>query len=173
LTLLGQGTVGEGRRLSQAGQENARLRPRDGTYSALVELDLPFERTQERNLYRDSLIRLERAVRAVQEKEDQVKLEVRSRLRALLQARESVLIQAQAVELARKRVRSTNMFLQAGRAQIRDLLDAQEALLSAQNAQSAALVNYRVGELELQRDLGLLRVSIDGVWEEYNPNEDE
>jgi outer membrane protein TolC len=73
------------------------------------------------------------------------------------------------VELARRRVRSTNLYLQAGRVEIRDALEAQEALLSAQNALTTALVNYRVAELELQRDLDLLQITPEGLWEEFDP----
>jgi outer membrane protein TolC len=65
------------------------------------------------------------------------------------------------------------MFLEAGRAEIRDLLEAQEALISAQNALTAALVTYRVGELALQRDLGLLEVDHEGVWQEFAPRDEE
>ena len=85
--------------------------------------------------------------------------------------RESLLIQARSVKLAQKRVESTNLFLEAGRAQIRDLLEAQEALLSAQNALTAAIINYRVAELQLQRDMGVLKISEKGLWQEYSPGE--
>jgi hypothetical protein len=51
----------------------------------------------------------------------------------LLEARENMYIQAKAVAVAQKRVKSVNMFLDAGRAEIRDLTDAQDALLEAQN----------------------------------------
>ena len=71
--------------------------------------------------------------------------------------------------MAERRVGSTNLFLEAGRAEIRDVLEAQEALVSTQNALTAALVNYRVGELELQRDLGVLEVDGRGLWREYTP----
>jgi len=73
-------------------------------------------------------------------------------------------------EVARRRVDSTDLFLQAGRAQIRDLLEAQESLISAQNALTAALVAYRVTELELQRDMGVLHVDANGLWQEYQPD---
>jgi len=172
LTLFGSGSAGESRSVSQAGERNAVLEPAEGSYSALLRLDLALERTAERNGYRDSLIQLEEAVRSFQEAEDQIKLDVRGRLRELLQARESVQIQTQATELAARRVTSTDLLLQAGRAQIRDVLEAQEALLQAQNAQNSALIAYRVAELELQRDLGLLQVGVDGVWQEYLPTED-
>ena len=97
-------------------------------------------------------------------------MEWKNALRTLLQARESYKIQAQAVALARRRVTSTNLFLQAGRAQIRDVLEAQESLVSAQNALTAALVDYRVAELELQRDMGVLAIDEKGLWREYKPD---
>ena len=142
-----------------------------GAFSGLLTLDPPFERTAERNAYRNSLIDLEQSVRRYQELEDQIKLGVRDTLRTLLQEREGVLVQLQAVKLAEKRVRSTDMLLRAGRAQVRDLLESQEALLGAQNALTASIVSYRVAELGLQRDLGLLEVSADGLWNEYDPRE--
>jgi outer membrane protein TolC len=140
-----------------------------GQYAALLNLDLPVERTSERNAYRNSLISLEQATRSVQTLEDQIKLSIRDSLRNLLESRESLKIQAQSVVVAEKRVRSATLFLEAGRAQIRDLLDAQDSLLSAQNSLTAAVINYRITELELQRDLGLLKVNEEGLWQEFTP----
>jgi outer membrane protein TolC len=168
LTLLGSASLGEGRSISSATSDDASLDPGKGAYSALLSLDLPIERTAERIAYRNSLIAQQRAVRAVEELEDGIKLAVRNKLRDLLEAREGLQIQAQAVRLAEKRVKSTNLFLQAGRAVIRDLLESQEALLSAQNSMTSAVVNYRIAELELQRDLGVLEVDEQGLWQEYS-----
>ncbi|NLX14942.1 MAG: TolC family protein [Phycisphaerales bacterium] len=169
LTLLGSGSIGERRLLGSSASPDARMRFNEGRYSALVGLDLPLERTAERNLYRNSLIVMEQSIRDYQELEDQIKLEIRDHLRRLLESRESVRIQAEAVRLAQRRVESTDLFLQAGRAQVRDLLEAQEALISAQNALTAALVQYRVAEWALQRDLGVLEVDETGLWKEYVP----
>ena len=169
ITLLGTGSAGAGRSLQGAGQNDAILRPDEGVYSALLTVDLPFERTAERNAYRSTLIRLESAVRDAQALEDEIKLEVRNGLSRLLEARESIQIQAEAVKVARRRVDSTNLFLEAGRAEIRDLLEAQEALVNAQNSLTAAFVDYRVNELALQRDLGVLEVDERGIWTEYTP----
>ena len=80
-------------------------------------------------------------------------------------------IQAKAVYVAQKRVKSVNMFLDAGRAQTRDLLEAQDALLSAQNALTASVVDYRVAELTIQRDMGVMQVNEKGLWQEYLPGE--
>lgn len=138
-------------------------------YAALLSVDLPIERTAERNAYRNSWINLERATRSVQSLEDQIKLSIRNQLRTLLESRESLKIQAQSVVVAEKRVRSSTLFLEAGRIQIRDLLEAQDALLAAQNSLTSAVVSYRIAELEFQRDLGLLKVDEKGLWQEFSP----
>jgi len=169
VTLLGTASLGELRTITTADLENARLKTDKGLFSALLTLDLPFERTAEAVTYRNSFIKLEQAVRDVQNLEDTLKLEVRSRLRELLEARETIYIQAKAVFLALKRVKSIMLFMEAGRAETRDLLEAQDALLAAQNGLTSARVNYRIAELEIQRDMGLLTVTDKGLWQEYLP----
>jgi outer membrane protein TolC len=89
----------------------------------------------------------------------------------MLEARENMYIQAKAVYVAQKRVKSVNMFLEAGRAQTRDLLEAQDDLLSAQNLLTASVVDYRIAELEIQRDMGVLEVDEKGLWHEYEHGE--
>jgi len=169
VTLLGSASLGESRSLGSAGLDDAQVRTDHGFYSLLLGIDLPFERTSERNSYRNALIGYEQMVRRFQEAEDSVKFDVRSVLRTLLESRETIKIQAESVRVAQRRVDSTDLFLQAGRAEIRDLLEAQNALNSAQDALTDAVVNYRIGELELQRDLGVLEVSSDGLWTEFTP----
>jgi outer membrane protein TolC len=171
LTLVGRAEAGERRGISSADQSNAELRLDDGRYSAGFALDLPWERTEEQNAYRNSYIILQRSVRIVQQLEDQIKFEVRNELRNLLEARENYIIQTQGVNLARRRTESTELFLNAGRAQVRDVLEAQQALVSAQNALTAALVSYRISELELQRDMGILKIDHKGVWSEFKPGQ--
>ena len=105
----------------------------------------------------------------MQSLEDQIKFSIRDELRTLLVSRESLKIQAQSVVVAEKRVRSNTIFLEAGRSEIRDLLDSQDAFLSAQNSLTRAVVDYRIAELELQQDLGLLKVNEQGLWREFSP----
>jgi len=168
--LRGELTLG-GSALFVDTDEDGHLRFNGGQYATLLTLDLPLERTKERNDFRNSLINLERAVRSVQTLEDSIKLNIRDELRALLESRESLKIQAQSVLVAEKRVRSVSLFLEAGRAQIRDLLEAQDALLGAQNLLTAAVVNYRIAELEIQQDMGVLQVDEKGLWRELPPEE--
>lgn len=172
VTLLGSAQFGERRNLSSADSPNSQLRPEKGVYSALLNLDLPFERTSERNAFRNSIIDLERSIRQMQELEDQVKLDIRDRFRDLAETWERIKIQSQAVEVAKRRVVSTNLFLEAGRVQIRDLLEAQEALVQTKNSLTGALVDYRIAELELQRDMGVLTVSDTGLYQEFNPDQE-
>lgn len=173
LTFLGSASMGERRTISTADLSNARLRTDKGIFSALLTLDLPFERTAEAVTYRNRFIELEQAVRNVQSLEDTVKLSVRSRLRDLLEARETLYIQSKAVSLALKRVKSITLFMDAGRAETRDLLEAQNALLASQNDLTSSRVNYRIAELEIQRDMGVLTVTDTGLWQEYSPEAQE
>jgi outer membrane protein TolC len=168
------GTAGFGSRRSSVGSaasDDAEFRLDKGVLSGLLTLNLPIERTAERIAYRNSLITLERAVRAVQTQEDQIKLSVSNTLSTMRQARENLYIQTKAVIIAEKRVKSVSLFLEAGRAAMRDLLEAQDALLTAQNGLTSAAVGYRVAELELQRNIGLLTVDERGLWQESLPEE--
>ena len=47
-------------------------------------------------------------------------------------------------------------------------LESQDALLAAQNSLTRAVVDYRIAELELQRDMGLLKVNEKGLWREFS-----
>ncbi|MBN2061906.1 MAG: TolC family protein [Deltaproteobacteria bacterium] len=173
LTLFGEANLGESRSLSQAGLADARIMTDRGIYTGLFKLDLPFERTAERNAYRKSFIELESAVRDFQKIEDEIKLSIRSSLRKMSEAREAIAIQRNALSVAEKRVKSTEMFFEAGRAELRDLLDAAEALLTAKNALTSAIVDYRIAELEFQRDTGILRIDKNGLLIEYTPGKDD
>ena len=98
-----------------------------------------------------------------------MKLSIRRRLRDMYESRESRKIQARAQVIAEKRVKSTNLFFEAGRIAIRDVLEAQGALINARNGLISEVVAYRIAELEFQRDTGLLKVDENGLWKEYAP----
>ncbi len=144
---------------------------RGGRYSAGLLLNLPIERTAERNAYRTSLINLERVTRSVQTTEDQIKAAIRNELRTLLEARESLKIAAQSVVIAESSVRNQTLSLEAGRVIIRDLLEAQDTKLAAQLGLTSAIIRYRTAELQLQRDLDLLKITKEGLLQEVAPEE--
>jgi outer membrane protein TolC len=146
------------------GDGDSEVRFSDGAYSALLDLDLPWDRTRERAAFRQSLIALQAARRDIEQREDAVKREVRGAVRKMAELKETYLIQRQAVSLAERRVESTELLLKAGRTEIRDVLESQESLVIAQDSLGSAVVNYHIATLELQRSLELLSVDETGVW---------
>lgn len=128
-----------------------------------LDLDLALDRLPQRNAYRAALIALEVEQRDAERSRDEILLEVRDALRTLLAARQSLEIQSGAVTLAERRVESAALNLEAGRASTRDLLEAQESLVQAQNAATAARIDMLLAELSLLRDLEVLRVDADGL----------
>lgn len=129
-----------------------------------LSLDLPFDRLDERNAYRRSLISFESQARSLELALDQIRNDVRSGLRALQQARESYELQNGSLALANRRVDSATLLIQAGRAQIRDLLEAQSAQLQAQNQLTQSLIDYHLARLNLLTDLGSLDIDKPEFW---------
>jgi outer membrane protein TolC len=142
-----------------------RLQFHNGTYSLGLEADLPLDRKAERNAYREALIALEQRRREYQEDIDLVELDVRQAYRELREAAERYETKRNSLELSETRVESTTFLLQAGRVTTRDLLESQDALLGAQNSVTAVLVDYAIAKLSFFRDIGLLQVRPDGMWE--------
>lgn len=147
---------------SEDNSKPARLRFDRGTYAAGLNLDLPFDRVSERNTYRGTLITLDRRRRTAGDLRDAIKLQVRDAWRTVDQARQSYEIQRRSLTLAERRVDSTSLLIQAGRATTRDALEAQRALLDAQNALTNAVVEHTIARLDLWRDIGTLAIAPDG-----------
>lgn len=148
--------------------QSARLTLRRGDYSIGLDLDLPIDRLKERNALRQTQITREQTARTLSLLEDNITLAVRRSFRQLAQARESYEIQKRAVALAERRVESTQLLLQAGRATQRDVLDSQSSLLEAKNALMQALVAHSIAGLQFQRDVGTLVVDEEGQIHGWN-----
>ena len=97
--------------------------------------------------------------------------QVYNALRTLAEAVESHSIQQKSVELAARRVEITSLLIEAGRAESRDMLEAQDALLEARNALIGALVDYRIAMLDLYRDMDTLTFK-DGQLTEANADDE-
>lgn len=136
---------------------------RDATWAAALTWRLPIDLLPERNAYRLALIGVQVAARNCQASEDSIRADLRDELRTTRTREESWEIQLRAVELAERRIESTELKQAAGRADTRDVLDAQEALLLAQNAATAALIDYTLARLALWRDMELLRIDEHGL----------
>jgi outer membrane protein TolC len=114
------------------------------------------DRVVERNEYRGAQIEALAARRAVEGLHDAVVAAVRQALRTLERARQSRRIQEEGVRVAERRVEAATLNLELGRGEIRDRLEAEDALIEARNALTEALVDHAVARLELERDTGTL-----------------
>jgi outer membrane protein TolC len=159
VTIVGQGdtsrSVALNRAASDSGGEGWRLS---------LRADWPWNRRVERNNYKESLLVLEQTQREIHEKEDTVKLAVRNGLRNLAAAESTYKIRLEGLRVAKIRVESTAMFMESGRVIMRDVLEAQKAFLTAQDDFCAAIIGWRMRELELRRDMGILEISDANMW---------
>lgn len=169
ITIGGSASMGESRSYGSADKGNGDFKPKYGTYRALLNIDLPLNRTSERNTYRNAFFAYDASVRKYQETEDNLKKEVFNIVRSMRETRETLSIQFMALNLANRRVESMDILMQAGRVDMTDVLGAQQSLLAAQNSLYKAIVNYRIKELELQYKLGVLDVTSAGTWFEFDP----
>jgi outer membrane protein TolC len=116
-------------------------------------------RKKETQFLRESIINLQQAIRNYQEREDQLKLSLRSAIRSIERVLENYKIQKNSLDLAKRRVERANLLLKAGRIEIRDLLEAQESFVLSQNALTDTVVNFRINQWSLQRDIGKLSLN--------------
>ena len=135
----------------------------DSTWTAALGLDLPLDRMAERNAYRASQISHESRRRAAEALGDSIRAALRDALRETEISLRSYGIQRDAVTLAERRVESTSMRLEAGRADTRDILEAEEALLDSRNSLTNVMVDYQLALLALHLDTEHLEVDETGI----------
>ena len=121
-------------------------------------MDLPWDRTSEMVAFKRSLISYDNAIDDLRDKEDDIKLEIREDIRNIIEQDKTLILQKEAVRIASNRVESTELFLQAGRVEVRDLLNAQNALFAAHDSLTSAIVNLYVSGMRLELDVGTLEV---------------
>jgi len=136
----------------------------EGDYRVSLDYELPVDRLSQRNQYRQAQIALQRQLRSTTEAEDRVKLAVRQAYRAVQQAIESYKIQHDSLKLADQRVESVSMLRDFGRVETRDLLEALDDQVQAQNRLTNAMVSLFLARLQLTLDAGLMQVDEQGNW---------
>jgi outer membrane protein TolC len=158
--LLPDVTLSAGATLGNRRNESAsEIDSRTLTYNAGLSIDVPVDQIAERNAYRRSLIQLERQQRSFTQTRDQIVSDVRAALRGIRSAKTSLEIQRRNVELNQRRLDFANELLTLGRAQdSREVVDAQQALLDAQDRLDRAYADFQIQVLQFLRDTGLLRV---------------
>ncbi len=144
----------------------ARIGFNDGDYDLGLRADLPLDRKAERNDYRQALISLQQDLRGLDEEVDRIKLDVRQAYRELVQTADSYRIQQIGLKLAESRVEFEELQLEYGRGTVRLLLESEDALVQSQNDVLGALVDHMVAKMSFFRDIGIMQVRPDGMWEQ-------
>jgi len=146
--------------------EFLRMRFNDGRYRLGLEADLGLDQKDERNAYRRALITTQQSHRDHDEETERVKVDVRQAYRDLLETAETYRIQQLGLDLAEKRVEVEKLSLQYGRSTVRLLLEAEDALVQTQNDVLSALVDHTLAKMRFFRDIGVMQVRPDGMWEQ-------
>jgi outer membrane protein TolC len=138
--------------------------PERSDTSLALTLGVPLDRVRERNAYRASELGLARARRGLEQFEDELRVSIRSSFRELERRLQSLEIQRILIEDQTKNVRIAELRFERGELPNRDVVEANQALLDAENALIDEQVNYEIARLRLLRDLGILFVDDSGMW---------
>lgn len=143
--------------------------PKRYRWDAGFNVDLPFERTAQRNAYRAALITAGQSGRDQTFLEDTIKLQVREGWRALDQAKRNYEISELTVKLSERRVEEQDLLAELGRGVAKDQVDAQNDLVNSKNQRTLALVAHTIFRLQFWNNLGILYIKENGQWEEVSP----
>lgn len=138
----------------------------EATQEMQARLNLPFDWTEKRNKYRVAQISFDREQRTLEADEDDVRRDVRDLWRRLERNRSVYNNRLLSVKLSERRVENTEMLLQQGKVQTRDLLDAQDDLLSSRNEATTALVDYTINRLRFWNAIERFEIDPKGMWYE-------
>jgi len=159
-----------------------KFRGSTGQLRAQLQFDAPLTRLAERNVYRTAQIAYEQARRQYYTFEDLVNQILRSELRDIRVSQLDFELRRAAVFVAITQLDLTRLGLQRpprpgqtssqfGATTARDLLQASSALLSAQNNFLTAWLNYEIQRMNLDFDLGTMRLDDKGMWIDPGPIE--
>ncbi|WP_417396984.1 TolC family protein [Gimesia chilikensis] len=135
-----------------------------------VEFTAPLSLVQQRNAYRESQINYQRQRRAFMEAQDNIKFDIRRSWRQLNVLRQNFETSRVQIRLAALQydsaVEATSDPAQAGRNQGLNLLNALSSVLEAQNSLISNWVNYEQNRLNIYRDMGIMEIDANGIWED-------
>jgi outer membrane protein TolC len=157
--------------LADSGAESFGVQDLDEQFEAGVTLELPLDKRDERDAVKLAQLDLEAARRGRDQARDQVRLDVIEGFTQLRFLAGSVSIERQNIAIAERRARNAMLRFRNGELLNRDVVEAENELLSARNAYARVRVNYEVQRIKLLRNIGALDVRADGTIEELGIRE--
>ncbi len=136
------------------------------SWDAALTLEIPVDQMDERNAYRRAQIGHAQALRQFEEFEDNLVVSLRNRFRSLRRIELSLDIQRESIRDEMRNEAIAKIWFERGEISNRDVVEAQESLLEAQNAFVNEQVNYEIERLNLLRDMGILFIDENGMWTE-------
>jgi outer membrane protein TolC len=133
-------------------------------YTAGVRLNLPIDRLRERNTYRAALVSFEAQIRSLALTLDNYKDQIERGIRNVENARLNVINGLESLKVAERRVDNNQMLLEASRATIRDVREAQDSLIQAQNNLATLYTSYLSARLNLLVDIGVINTEPRAFW---------
>jgi hypothetical protein len=149
---------------SQAPYDYANFDLNKVNYTAGITLNLPIDRLRERNVYRRALIAFESELRSLDLTLDGYKQRIDGTLRSIEQNRLNYLNGLESLKVAERRLENNNMLLEAGRATIRDVREAQDGLIQAQNNLATIYADYLQARLGLLLSVGVIDTRPPKFW---------
>jgi outer membrane protein TolC len=134
-----------------------------------MRMALPLDRHNERFAYDQVLIQRQQTARNAEIKRSQVIQEVQKALQDLRSAEATLSIQDRNRKQARLKFEKANLDLNAGDVGNREVVEAQNELVAAENAFFQAKAAYQAAELSLRHAVGVLNVAEDGRWDATPP----
>lgn len=133
-------------------------------YNAGFNVNLPVDRLLQRNAYRRALVTFESQLRLLSLTLDNYRDKIDSGLRGVEQTRLNYLSAAEALKVAERRVENNVMLMEAGRATVRDVREAQDGLIQAQNDLASIYTDYLGSRLNLLVNIGVIDTRPDKFW---------
>ncbi len=168
--------------MGTVGNNPAKFRATTGRLRVGLELDAPLTRLAERNAYREALVGYQQARRSYYTFVDRVHQSLRTTLRTIRVAQLDFELRRAAVQVAITQVDRTQENLREqrhprpgqepqplGPTAARDLVESLGRLLTAQNDFLNAWVDYEVRRMNLDLDMGTMRLDAEGNWIDPGP----
>jgi outer membrane protein TolC len=140
------------------------LGPGSDNWLVGLTLSVPLDRLTLNGDYQRAVTRFVQQERQFQLSRDTLVRQARERLIALRQASFTIRLQKAAVDQADKGLRLVTIEYREGKKPNRDVIEAQNNLIQAQNAHLQVLVNYKIALLSLRQFTGQLAIDEGGKW---------